>query len=73
MRGNPAVPGGPLTSRPRWSNTSGRSTTSAFFRGGAVRSQMHVHPAKAGFRDQGMNREDVMVMDRVVTTLSFYD
>ena len=32
MKGNPAVPGGPLTSKPTWSNTSGCSTTSAFFR-----------------------------------------
>ena len=30
MKGNPAVPGGPLTSKPTWSNTSGCSTTSAF-------------------------------------------
>jgi hypothetical protein len=29
--GNPAVPGGPLTSKPAWSNTLGCSTTSAFF------------------------------------------
>ena len=31
MKGNPAVPGGPLTSKPTWWNTSGYSTTSAFF------------------------------------------
>ena len=30
MKGSPAVPGGPLTSKPTWSNTSGCSTTSAF-------------------------------------------
>src|SRR5688572_14485778 len=32
MKGNPDVPGGPLTSKPTWSNTSGCSATSAFFR-----------------------------------------
>ncbi len=31
MKGNPALPGGPLTSKPAWSNTSGCSTTPAFF------------------------------------------
>ena len=31
MKGNPAVPESPLTSKPTWSNTSGCSTTSAFF------------------------------------------
>jgi uncharacterized protein YbcI len=31
MKGNPAVPGGQLTSKPTWSNALGRSTTSAFF------------------------------------------
>jgi hypothetical protein len=31
MKGNPAVPGSPLTSKPTWSNTAGCSTTSAFF------------------------------------------
>lgn len=36
MKGNPAVPGGPLTSKPTWSNTSGCCTTSAFFLGSAV-------------------------------------
>ena len=38
MKGNPAVPGGPLTSKPTWSNTSGCSATSAFFVS-VVRSQ----------------------------------
>src|SRR5690348_3538535 len=39
MKGSPAVPGGPLTSKPTWSNAAGRSATSAFFspRGGAER------------------------------------
>ncbi len=36
MKSNPAVPGGSSKSKPTWSNTSGCSTTSAFFRGGAV-------------------------------------
>jgi hypothetical protein len=31
MKGNPAVPGGSLTSKPTWSHTAGCSTTSAFF------------------------------------------
>ncbi len=31
MKGNPALPGGSLTSKPTWSNTSGCSATSAFF------------------------------------------
>ena len=31
MKGNPALPGGSLTSKPMWSNTSGCSATSAFF------------------------------------------
>src|ERR1700682_5648252 len=31
MKGNPAVPGGSLTSKPTWSNTLGCSATSAFF------------------------------------------
>jgi hypothetical protein len=31
MKGNPAWPGGSLTSRPTWSNTPGCSATSAFF------------------------------------------
>src|SRR6202030_1155025 len=31
MKGNPAVPGGLLTSKPTWSNASGCSATSAFF------------------------------------------
>src|SRR5881409_3451046 len=32
MKGNPAVLGGPLTSKPAWSNTSGCWATPAFFR-----------------------------------------
>ncbi len=41
MKGNLAVPGGPLTSKPTWLNTSRCSTTSAFFfaSGGVGRSQ----------------------------------
>jgi hypothetical protein len=41
MKGNPAVPGGSLTSKPTWLNTSGCSPTSAFFFafGDAGRSQ----------------------------------
>jgi hypothetical protein len=41
MKGNPAGPGGSLTSKPTWSNTSGCSATSAFYFacGGAGRSQ----------------------------------
>ena len=31
MKGKPAVPGGPLTSKPTWSNASGCSDTSVFF------------------------------------------
>src|SRR2546422_10656844 len=31
MKGNPAMPGGPLTSKPTWSNTRGCSATSVFF------------------------------------------
>jgi len=31
MKGNPAVPGGSLTSKPTCSNTSGCSATPAFF------------------------------------------
>ena len=31
MKGNPAMPGGWLASKPTWSNTSGCSATSAFF------------------------------------------
>jgi hypothetical protein len=31
MKGNPAVPGGSLTSKPTWLNTSGYSATSVFF------------------------------------------
>ena len=31
MRGNPAAPRSPLTSKPTWSNTFGCSATSAFF------------------------------------------
>src|SRR4051794_35599119 len=31
MKGNPAVPGGPLTSKPAWSNTQWYSTTPVFF------------------------------------------
>jgi hypothetical protein len=31
MKGNPAALGGLLTSKPTWSNSSGYSTTSAFF------------------------------------------
>jgi hypothetical protein len=30
MKGKPAVPGGPLESKPTWLNTSGCSATSAF-------------------------------------------
>src|SRR4051812_14173040 len=30
MKGNPAVPGGPSTSKPAWSNTPGCPTTPAF-------------------------------------------
>jgi hypothetical protein len=30
MKGNPAAPEGPLTSKPTWSNTSGYFATSAF-------------------------------------------
>src|ERR1700687_4633345 len=33
MKGNPAGPGGSLTSKPTWSNTFGCPTTSAFFFG----------------------------------------
>src|SRR5688572_5762947 len=36
MKGNPARPRGPLTSKPTWSNTSGYSTTSVFFAFGDV-------------------------------------
>jgi hypothetical protein len=32
MKGNPAMPGGPLTSKPTWSQTSRSATTSFFFR-----------------------------------------
>src|SRR5690348_1181918 len=32
MKGNPIESGGSLASKPTWSNTSGFSTTSAFFR-----------------------------------------
>ncbi len=40
MRGNPALPEGPLTSKPAWSNTSGCWTTPVFFPfGGANRSK----------------------------------
>ena len=31
MKGNPAVPGGSLVSKPTWWNTFGCSATSAFF------------------------------------------
>jgi len=31
MKSNPERPGGSLTSKPTWSNTSGCATTSAFF------------------------------------------
>jgi hypothetical protein len=31
MKGNPAVPGGLLTSKPTWPNAEGCSPTSAFF------------------------------------------
>ena len=31
MKGNPGVPGGPLTSKPAWPNTSGCSATPVFF------------------------------------------
>ena len=31
MKGNPAMLGGPLTSKPAWSNTLTYSTTPAFF------------------------------------------
>lgn len=31
MKGIPAMPGDPLTSKPTWLNTSGCSATSAFF------------------------------------------
>jgi len=31
MKGNPVVPGGPLASKPTWSNTCGCSAASAFF------------------------------------------
>jgi len=31
MESNPALPGGLLTGKPTWSNTSGCSATSAFF------------------------------------------
>jgi len=37
MKGNPAVPGGSLVSKPTWSNTSGCSAASAFFVLGHVR------------------------------------
>ncbi len=36
MRGNPAVPVGPSTSKPTWSNTLGCSATSVFFVIGAL-------------------------------------
>ena len=40
MKGNSAVPGGSLTSKPTWLNTAGYSVTSAFFVfGGVGRSQ----------------------------------
>ena len=54
MKGNPAVPGGPSTSKPTWSHTSGCSTTSAFFRGGTVRSQS----AGCSGRDQDSKRRN---------------
>ena len=36
MKGSPAVPGGPLTSKPTWFDTLGCSTVSAFFVSGGV-------------------------------------
>jgi hypothetical protein len=39
MNGNPALPGGLLTSKPTWSNTSGCSATSAFFSLGTAQLQ----------------------------------
>jgi uncharacterized protein YbcI len=48
MKGNPAVPGGSLTSKPTWSNTSECSTTSAFLFPGT----------RDGTQAQGTNRMD---------------
>ena len=39
MKGTPVMPGGLLTSKPTWSNTSGCSATSAFFSRSAARNE----------------------------------
>jgi hypothetical protein len=58
MKGNPAMPGGPLTSKPTWSNTLPEcSTTSAFFvsRQGHGRQPNEVNsiPVGSSFRMRG--------------------
>jgi uncharacterized protein YbcI len=47
VKGNPGVPGGPLTSNPTWSNASGYSATSAFFLHSVARNdrkQLRMNP-----------------------------
>jgi hypothetical protein len=52
LKGNPATLGGPLTSKPTWSNTSRCSATSAFFFAFGKRSP-HFERAKGGLCVQG--------------------
>src|SRR6185437_1407252 len=52
MKGSPAVPGGPLTSKPTWPSTSECSATSAFF----VAGRRKVQPARTYLMDKSDSR-----------------
>src|SRR5579871_1746510 len=66
MKGIPAVPGGRLTSKPTWSNRSGCSTTSAFFR-------LRQHGAVASRRDEPMDESKATMAEQIARAASAFE
>jgi uncharacterized protein YbcI len=65
MKGNPAVPGGSLKSKPTWSNTSGCSTTSVFF---CVR-----RPGPGRDQIEHMDKSDVTMAQQIARAASAFE
>jgi hypothetical protein len=66
MRGTLARPGGPLTSKPTRSNTSGCSTASAFFIGGSEMGRRWVEDQSRDTRPVVPSREEAFTPQGVV-------
>ena len=62
MKGNPLAPGGPLTSKPMWSNASGCSDTSVFF-------ALVAAVAVAASRDKPFSKEDLTMLQFAIALL----